>query len=97
MGDGVRVVTGDLRLAGESLLVCHEEFRSAQDVADRGADAVGHPRLADALREFAAEWDDRRDEICHAIEGLGVAAVGAAEVYEEIERELVRALRGEIR
>ncbi len=43
-----------------------------------------------------AEWDDRRDEICHAIEGLGDAAVGAAEFYEEIEHELVRALRGEI-
>ena len=95
MGDRVRVGTEDLRLAGESLLVCYEEFRSAQDVADRGAEAVEHPRLADALREFAAEWDDRRDEICHAIEGLGEAAVGAAEVYEEIERELVRALRGE--
>ena len=96
MGDRLRVVTEDLRLAGESLLVCFEEFRSAQDVADRGAEAVEHPRLADSLRQFAAEWDDRRDEICHAIEGLGKAAAGAAEVYEEIERELVRALRGEI-
>jgi hypothetical protein len=96
MGDRLTVVTEDLRLAGESLLVCYEEFRSAQDVADRGAEAVEHPRLSDALREFAAEWDDRRDEICHAIEGLGEAAAGAAEVYEEIERELVRALRGEI-
>jgi hypothetical protein len=95
-GSRVKVVTEDLRLAGESLLVCYEEFRSAQDIADRGAEAVEDPRLADALREFASEWDDRRDEICHAIEGLGDAAVGAAEVYEEIERELVRALRGEI-
>ncbi|WP_040338219.1 hypothetical protein [Candidatus Blastococcus massiliensis] len=92
----LRVVTEDLRRAGESLLTCYEEFRSAQDTADRGAEAVEHARLADALREFAAEWDDRRDEICHAIEGLGDAAVGAAEVYEEIERELVRALRGEL-
>jgi hypothetical protein len=95
-GGRLAVVTEELRLAGESLLVCHDEFRSAQDVADRGADAVEHPGLADALRGFAAEWDDRRDEICHAIEGLGDAAVGAAEVHEEIERELVRALRGEI-
>ena len=96
MGGRLTVITEELRTAGESLLVCYEEFRSAQDTADRGTEAVEHPRLADALHEFAAEWDDRRDEICFAIEGLGDAAVAAAEVYEEIERELVRALRGEI-
>jgi hypothetical protein len=95
MSGRLSVVTEDLRLAGESLLACYEEFRSAQDIADRGAGSIEHPGLADAVREFAAEWDDRRDEICHAIEGLGDAAVNAAEVYEEIERELVRALRGE--
>lgn len=93
-GDGVRVRTGDLRTAGESLLACYREFQSAQSVAERGAEAVAHHGLADALRTFASEWDDRRDEICHAIEGLGDAATSAAEVYEEIERELVSALRG---
>lgn len=93
-GDGVRVRTGDLRTAGESLLACYQEFRSAQQLAERGAEAVAHPRLADALGTFASEWDDRRDEICHAIEGLGDAATNAAEVYEEIEHQLVSALRG---
>lgn len=93
-GDGVRVRTGDLRTAGESLLACHREFRGAQDVADRGAEAIAHRRLAEALRTFASEWDDKRDQICRAIEGLGDAAQAAAEVYEEIEHELVSALRG---
>ena len=93
-GEGVRVRTGDLRTAGESLLACYQQFGAAQQVADRGADAVAHRGLADALRTFASEWDDRRDEICHAIEGLGDAATAAAEVYEEIEGELVSALRG---
>lgn len=93
-GDGVQVRTADLRTAGESLLACYQDFQAAQQVADQGAEAVAHPRLADALRTFASEWNDRRDEICQAIQGLGEAASGAAEVYEEIEAQLVSALRG---
>jgi hypothetical protein len=63
MGDRVRVATEDLRMAGESLLVCHEEFRSAQDVADRGADAVEHPRLAEQLLLWARDPERAEQEI----------------------------------
>jgi hypothetical protein len=87
----LKVSTADLRAAGAYLLAVYREFSAAGKIADTGAEAVAHDRL----RDFAANWDDRRDEICASINGLGEAAEAAAEVYEEIERELVRALRGE--
>jgi hypothetical protein len=91
----LKVSTADLRAAGAYLLAVYREFSAAGKIADTGAEAVAHDRLRDRLRDFAANWDDRRDEICASINGLGEAAEAAAEVYEEIERELVRALRGE--
>jgi hypothetical protein len=88
------VCTTDLHATGQALLTCYQEFKDAEKTANRGAEAIEHPGLADALRTFASEWDDRRDEILHAIEGLGDAAVEAGKMYEEIERELVSALQG---
>jgi hypothetical protein len=91
----LEVRTEDLRAAGANLLAVHREFSDASKIVEIGADAVAHSRLRERLRAFADNWDDNRQEMCESINGLGKAAQDAARVYEEIERELVRALRGE--
>ncbi len=99
MGDipatDLKLNTADLRAAGEDLLAVYREFSNAGPIAEAAADAIAHGRHRDRLREFADNWDDRGEQICDSINGLGEAAHEAAKVYEEIELELVRSLRGD--
>lgn len=92
MSGHLKVDTGDLRTAGTSLRSVATEFSGAGDIADGYADAVGHGGLAERLRDFADEWDDRRAEMTESIAALAEVASKAGELYDEIESELVRCL-----
>lgn len=91
----LRVDTSDLREAGAGLRLVATEFDNAERITDDYAALVGHPVLAQRLHEFSGNWDDRRGEMLESIRGLAQVAAEAGETYEEIERELVRALTGE--
>jgi len=86
--------TTALREAGNSLRLVQQELDHAQTIADNYAATIGHPDLADRLRDFAGNWDDTRDELLESIKSLGDSARGIADSFEQIETELVRALEG---
>ena len=87
--------TGRLREAGAALRIVATEFEHANARSDQAADATGHDGLADRVREFAYNWDDRRAKMLAGIAGLAAVATGAAEQFEEIDSVLAAALRGE--
>jgi hypothetical protein len=93
MGD-LELDTRDLEECGRSLRHVQQELQHAQAVADNYAATIGHPRLADRLRDFAGNWDDTREEMLESIKGLGDAAKGIADAFEDIEAHLVAALEG---
>ena len=95
MSDRLLVSTEVLRAAGSSLRTVHGDLDRARDTADVGKDVIAHGRLRGRVHDFGTGWDRSRTEMMTAIEGLGEAAEGAAEVYERIETELVAALAGE--
>ena len=95
MADRLLVQTDVLRRAGSSLRTVHGELDRARDTADVGSDVIAHGRLRGRVHDFGSGWDKRRTEMMAAIEGLGEAAVGAADVYERIETELVAAMAGD--
>lgn len=60
--------------------------------SDRIAEAVGHDGLAEAVREFAHGWDDRRTELTRKVRALAAAAATTAQAFTEVDAELARAL-----
>ncbi|HLR93675.1 MAG TPA: hypothetical protein VK053_04055 [Jiangellaceae bacterium] len=95
MSGDLKLDTGELRETGSALRVIATEFENANANSDTAADAVGHSRLADRVREFAHNWDDTRGDMVEGIGVLADSATGVGEAFEEIETELVAALKGE--
>lgn len=86
-------VPGDvLEEAGASLGRLKSEFDNADDNADQAADAVGEPKLAGAVEDFAGNWDKSRSEIVESIGKLDEIAKACAQAFEEIEQHFVQAL-----
>lgn len=91
----LRVDTSLLRTAGEQLRVVATEFHHANANSDDAADAIGHRGLADAVRSFAHNWDDRRAKMVEKIDTLAKSATGVGDAFEQVDTEFAAALRGE--
>ena len=84
-----------LRTAGEQLRVVATEFHHANANSDDAAEAIGHRGLADAVRSFAHNWDDRRAKMIEKIDTLATSAAGVGEAFEQVDKEFAAALRGD--
>lgn len=93
--DRLRVDTGVLRETGAELRFVATEFEQANVNSDEAAGAVGHPGLAEAVRSFAHNWDDRRKKLVEKIGKLAGSATGIGEAFEELDREFAASLRGQ--
>ena len=88
------VDTDFLRKTGSDLRVVAKEFEHANSHSDDASDATGHDGLAERVREFAHNWDDRRKKMVGNIAGLAEAAHGVGDAFEQLETDLVGALEG---
>lgn len=93
--DTLRVDTALLCVAGTQLRTVATEFHQANANSDDAAEAVGHHGLADAVRCFAHNWDDRRAKIVEKIGTLAKAATGVGEAFEKLDNEFAAALQGD--
>ncbi|MGL5811275.1 MAG: hypothetical protein ACRCYQ_15145 [Nocardioides sp.] len=80
---------------GTDLRTVASEFEHANAHSDYVADAVGHGGLAERVRDFAHNWDDRRKKMMGNIQQLGESAYAVGDAFDQLEDELVRSLRGE--
>lgn len=90
----LQVPIDDLREAGASLHVVGSELAAAGAASREDfREIVGHDTLARRLDSFAGNWDKRRNEMIDSVEQLGEIATVAAETFEELETEFVKALQ----
>jgi hypothetical protein len=91
----LKLDTDFLRELGRDLHTIASEFEHANARSDYVGDAVGHSGLSDHIHDFAHNWDDRRKKMMGNIEKLGQSAQAVGEAFDQVEDELVKALRGE--
>jgi len=90
----LNIDTAVLREAGAQLRIVATEFVHANVRSDDVAEAVGHDRLAERIRDFAHNWDDKREQMVEGVGQLAEIASGVGEVFEQVETEFVKALEG---
>lgn len=88
--DGLQVQTDVLREAGFALSAVLGELEAAPELTDPGSDVIAHRALRDQLQHVGSGWRRARTETIASIDGLGKAAVDAAETYERLDTELAR-------
>ncbi|MEK8171327.1 putative T7SS-secreted protein [Streptomyces sp. M19] len=71
----------------------HREFDKHGNPADEYNDAIGHGGLKDSFEEFGDTWKKTRKKLMEEIKTLAEATKTAAQQYEEIDKELAKALR----
>lgn len=91
----LNIDTDMLLEAGHSLRVVATELAHANANSDQAAEVVGHEGLAEHVRAFAHNWDDRRQKILDNVVALADASTGIGDAFTELEDEFVAALRGE--
>lgn len=94
MTDRIKVEPDILIDTGRSLRFVATEFANAGDISDEYAAIVGHSGLADRLREFADNWDDKRAGMVDAIQGLGEASKGIGSAFVDADNQMYDALMG---
>lgn len=92
----LRLSTDALVDVGHDLRAVARELHEAGSTSDRIADAVGHPLLAERVRDFAHGWDDRRAEMLEEVARLADACTGIGENFERLDTEFAASLRGDV-
>lgn len=99
MPSELRVDTNVLRNAGNTLKTISEDFGRANDRGKEVANLLGDTSvssevndLANVIREFDKNWDDRRRKLKEGIDALATATTQMADTFEEVDRELGRAI-----
>ena len=70
------------------------EFENANERSDEVADAVGHPTLADRVRGFAHNWDNRRKDLVEQITTIEGHLDNIQEQFDIIDVELASGFAG---
>ena len=76
-----------------SLAGLRDEFANLTRITDVGA-AAGDPGLASALRDFAADWSDKRTALTGQMHELSQLAAEAVRAYAGTDVTLAQALSG---
>ncbi len=76
-----------------SLAGLRDEFANLTRITDVGA-AAGDPGLASALRDFAADWSDKRTALTGQMDQLSQLAAEAVRAYRDTDVTLAHALPG---
>ncbi|WP_454085212.1 hypothetical protein [Georgenia sp. Marseille-Q6866] len=88
----VQVDTELLKEAGAQLRNVVETFTYAKDDAHALADHVGHGGLAKRVRNFADNWQSRRQDMLETIGTLGDVSEGVGIAFDEWDAQLARAV-----
>lgn len=92
MSDRLRVDLSLLDATAAELKGLSLEFGDTADYTDPAV--IGHPKMADALEEFATNWKRHREGLTKSLDAVHQMAVDSAAHYRAVDEELARALRG---
>lgn len=89
----------DLRIDSEALTrlvaevgVVRAEFDAADTIALGVADLVGHDQLSDTVRDFASQWNLRRDEIASQLKHVADAAEAIRDTMIELDKDFAHVI-----
>lgn len=88
----IEVDTDLLRTTGSQLMDIVDALSGAKDDAAALADHVGHGGLAGRVRDFADNWQSRRQEMLETIGGLGEVSRDVGIAFEEWDSGLADAI-----
>lgn len=71
------------------------EFENANENSDAVAEAVGHDWLAERVRNFAHNWDNRRKDLVEQLQTVQDNMKEIQDAFEEIDVEFANGLNGE--
>jgi len=98
----LRVDTDTLKRAGTSLSTISKDFGNANDYAKDVASLLGSTgvsgdvaNLANAIRSFATNWDDRRKKLKESIDALATATTQIGQAFEDTDAQLGKAIQSE--
>lgn len=94
MSDHLRCDVTQLEEAAAQLDALGTAFQRAGDVADDARAAVGHPRLAARVGEFADGWEVRREDLLEDMTYLAEMTHEAASTYRQVDDELAAGIEG---
>lgn len=84
-----------IRSMGSGLKRVKKAFDGISSIKGRYGDALGDGDLADALEDFASNWEDHRKDLTKEVEALSKITTAAADAYDKIEHALVESLAGD--
>ncbi|QKW09255.1 hypothetical protein HUT18_25605 [Streptomyces sp. NA04227] len=82
-----------IRSMGQGLTEIKAAFDGLDKLKGQYEDDFGEHDLAWQFGDFAGNWDHHREELGEEVKRLGEIAKGAAKTYDEVDRELAKALR----
>ena len=71
------------------------EFENANANSDSVADSVGHPHLADKVRNFAHNWDQRRKDLVDQIKTIEKNMAEIQKQFDIIDKQFADGLGGD--
>ena len=90
----LQIDTATVRSLSENMELVHTELADGQVLGDAVASIVGHPALAQAVKDFTDGWDDRRRELTEQIGTLQSNAMSIADAFDSVDFELATAISG---
>ncbi len=93
MADQIRIAYETLGAVADTALGVAQDLKDVRRPDD--VDLSASPATRRGYTEFESAWDKRRDEISGALEVVGEALAGIAQVFEEADMQMAGALRGE--
>lgn len=85
--------TEDLQLLGGDLKTLSDDVKGDGALGDVGVDQVAHQTVANALDDFAGDWDDRRKKLGDSLGAISELASKAAEELTKVDNELAKEIR----
>lgn len=77
-----------------NLKLVREEFQNANSTSSDVAEAVGHRRLGDRVRDFAHNWDRRRQDLVEQLETVELQLNNIREQFANTDAEMKSGLDG---
>jgi uncharacterized protein YukE len=85
--------TSELTSLGGELKSLSDQIKGDGDLGDVGVDRVAHQKVADALDDFAGDWDDKRETLGNSLESISKQATQAADEFTKADEELAKEIR----
>ena len=92
MGDRIRVDLVELGETACALGALVTDFQGAEKQAEAASADVGSPEIADALHEFATNWNYHKKKLIATLEGVRDMADQGRETYIGVDEQLAQSM-----